>query len=525
MRGVLGELTPRAMGLLAQLEPRGRWGRRARICRALHELGDEASPGSSPALAVRVHDPDRRIRDAAAWAFGRVVSARPAACALALEASDDEYGGRGAARPEFGAASEVGGLMALTLGSNGYLREAALRRLAELGRPEPLAFVLVRSNDWVPQVRRAALAAARAVLSPRFARAWVFAWPVIEHLERCGRVDRSDLDELVEDARRMLAAAWNGGAVEEGMRAADPLVRRAAWRLALEFAPADTSGELLLDALAAGDVVVARRAAVLAGRVADPEMRAELLARRLAHPDPTVRRQALHDHPVEGLDRALEPRLLDRHGGVRTAAAYLWRKRLDRDPAAFYRDRLTATDPRVVERALRGLAAEGSASDAVRAAPWLEAAAPRLRAAAFDLAARAEDPLPILRRALVDPSRHVRDVARRGLRHDRDRLDADLLLPALDPALPPGPAGLALALADRAGRWEGLGVALSALDHPEERVAARARRCAGRALQFPGGGVSSPSAAQRARLEALLSTLAPGPLLDAARAQLARTDP
>lgn len=284
---------------------------------------------------------------------------------------------------------------------------------------------------------------------------------------------------------------------------------------------------VLLDALEGDDVIVARRAAAIAGALADPEARAELLARRLEHHDPHVRRRALFDLPVDdpiALERALQPRLLDRHGGVRAAAAFLWCKRLGRDPAAYYRERLDGSDPRVVERVLRGLVAEGNAADAGHATPWLGADAPRLRAAAHDLAARAPDPNPVLRRALVDPSRHVRDVARRRLRNDRDRLDAELLLPALDPALPAGPAALALALADRAGRWEALTVALSALDHPEARVAARARRNVARAFEFPGGGVSSPSAGQRARLAALLSTLAPDPLVHAARAQLARTE-
>lgn len=46
--------------------------------------------------------------------------------------------------------------------SSGYVREAAARRAKELLVPELLAPLIVRVNDWVPQVRQAAMAAVMA---------------------------------------------------------------------------------------------------------------------------------------------------------------------------------------------------------------------------------------------------------------------------------------------------------------------------------------------------------------------------
>jgi HEAT repeat protein len=78
-------------------------------------------------------------------------------------------------------------LLDLAKDPSGYKRENAVRRLGMLGDPAALDSLLRRANDWVPQVRLAALHAIRQLMIPANANAFVSSLPEIFHLEQCGR--------------------------------------------------------------------------------------------------------------------------------------------------------------------------------------------------------------------------------------------------------------------------------------------------------------------------------------------------
>ena len=97
---------------------------------------------------------------------------------------------------------------------NGYIREEAVIELAELGGPDALALLLVRVNDWVPQVRAAAAAGLNQFVTVENAALWVEALPALRRLRGCRRANHASLLERVE---ALLARPECAAALEQGM--------------------------------------------------------------------------------------------------------------------------------------------------------------------------------------------------------------------------------------------------------------------------------------------------------------------
>ena len=76
---------------------------------------------------------------------------------------------------------------------NGYVREAAVRGLAESRDGRAVPHLLLRLNDWVNQVRAAAREAIEVFLQPAFAADVVAALPVVSTLIRRTRADHEEL--------------------------------------------------------------------------------------------------------------------------------------------------------------------------------------------------------------------------------------------------------------------------------------------------------------------------------------------
>jgi hypothetical protein len=74
---------------------------------------------------------------------------------------------------------------------NGYVREAAVRGLAESRDGRAVPYLLLRLNDWVNQVRAAAREAIEVFLQPAFASDIIAALPVVSALVRRTRADHA----------------------------------------------------------------------------------------------------------------------------------------------------------------------------------------------------------------------------------------------------------------------------------------------------------------------------------------------
>ncbi len=322
---------------------------------------------------------------------------------------------------------------ALALGAiscldNGYVREAAVRRLA---RATPsaveaaLPFLLLRANDWVDEVRVAARTALEGFLLPVHATAWARALPMVDRLRAAGRADHRTLIARVEELVTAAPAAL-GVALRTGGRSARQCLASAGRRgLAVPHA-------LITAALGDRDVRLRLAAArFLAAGLLEP-LRAEL-PRLERDPFPPVRIAALDATLArlpERADAVLRAALCDRSGSVRWRALFLRRGRdPDFDARAFYRAVLAEGALRPSKAAAAMLGALGKPADGEILLRLLDDPRVGLRRTALRALARLTGGLHLdrLRAELESPARGVSRAACEALEPYARRLDDDAL--------------------------------------------------------------------------------------------------
>ncbi|KAB8168045.1 hypothetical protein FKV24_016410 [Lysobacter maris] len=223
---------------------------------------------------------------------------------------------------------------------DGREREKAVGHLGEFPGSLTLAAALIRSVDWVPQVRSAARDAVVRMLRTCAIDDVVAVWPIVLQLQHR---ERSTDGWLAEKVEGWAFASASDGFLCRARQAGGPDVRVWAYRKSLERG--ETS--LLPQALMQPDPRIGLHALRHAQATLDARSMGALAASGLRAPHPVVRREglrALAAVDVVAARAALPAALLDRSAGVRRLAAYLarqggadaratWRAALDR-PAA-----------------------------------------------------------------------------------------------------------------------------------------------------------------------------------------------
>src|SRR5262249_29402677 len=114
---------------------------------------------------------------------------------------------------------------------NGYIREEALRRLGDVFNGTELPFLLLRLNDWVPQVRSTAEGFIRERLKGDYAHFFINNLALITRLRSTHR----GREQAVVGAIEALLKTEDGRqAVIAGMDSSDTQVKRECYRLALQ---------------------------------------------------------------------------------------------------------------------------------------------------------------------------------------------------------------------------------------------------------------------------------------------------
>lgn len=209
-------------------------------------------------------------------------------------------------------------LVAMSTSRDGFKRERAVRRLGLLGDVRAITCLIVRANDWVPEVRAAAYDALVRMLKAGNGELFVAALPQILRLESCQRGDHTPLLSAV---REFLHRDENRTALLEGINNPDRRVARIVARMLVDrqlVAPT----ELLSQGLAHGDVLVRSITVELLQRLTPDEFEA---AASMATRDSymPVRREAfqllLRRLPQRGLVVARDF-LFDRSASIREIA-------------------------------------------------------------------------------------------------------------------------------------------------------------------------------------------------------------
>lgn len=319
-------------------------------------------------------------------------------------------------------ARQFPGVVALaSFHGNGFVREVAVRLLADFDDGFELPFLLIRANDWAAQVQATAISAVSKRVAIPYAEHWLRSLALVESLRQTHRRWR-DLYPLVDRVEALLLERELRPAIESALSNGELPVRRACLRLIASL-PASDAYPMWLRALHDPDPLVAIRAAqTLLADVrahAEPHVLAQTLSHRLARVR-VLALEAIKQRDPESAIPALQKGLLDDARSVREIARYDLAKTENGigDFTSFYRNAVREHEGRERIAALEGLAEVGSRDAMDLFLEFLRDPNARMRAAAIvgvgrcdgsnhldDLAAALEDSSSLVRRAALQYAR------------------------------------------------------------------------------------------------------------------------
>jgi HEAT repeat protein len=351
---------------------------------------------------------------------------------------------------------------------NGFIREEAVVELADLGGPEALALLLVRVNDWVPEVRAAAAAGLNQFVTVENAALWVEALPALQRLHDCRRANHAPLRQRVEI---LLARPECAPVLAQGLLSADSRIRR--YSFLILCTASDTWDESLWTyAFYTSDVVVHRRFEQYLAKSSCLSL--ALIRRLLGHRNAPLRRLALEclveQYPDQG-EREIEAHLFDRSSIVRRAAQRLHASQ-GHDPAMHYRRVLAQRDAkgRPIRYALNGLSELGDLGDWDLLVVYFRSPESTVRLCALGGLCRldAERAREFLLEALVDESPSVVRAAQKRLSRHRTRPLLEELEMIAEIAQDALSLEAAISIARRLNKWDALLFLLAVLDDQGE---------------------------------------------------------
>lgn len=208
-------------------------------------------------------------------------------------------------------------LVNLACSYDGFQREAAVVELVRRADPRGVAPLLVRTGDWVAQVRLSAQQGLMKLMRDEFVAQWAHALPELAYVYR---VQRADLGELIAAIEIFLGR--NIDAFEQHAREPDHAMQR--WMFALRLAQthAETGlRDILCQGLRSNELLTSQLCLKAIDRLADLTQRREVLDAALRSRLPRVRSAALREL-LGGVDGSLVARAMcfDRSAAVRVLA-------------------------------------------------------------------------------------------------------------------------------------------------------------------------------------------------------------
>ena len=383
-RTLLKDLWSLAYGGSAELD------RPRRVEDLLKSIGASGEPAAVPGIYELLFQESYWLAQAAGNATNQLV-----ACCTAIEIAQLDKIIRGTAGwRTYGSTSlplsqvSVGAAGVLSCSGNGYVREAAVRYLAHEYLGMELPFLLLRINDWVPEVRSVAIAAVRSRIVAEYSRQFVRCLPLLESLER---QSRHDGDEVFQSIRKILTAPDCFLFLREAILGSDRQVRRAAMSVVMDAPPCNTSTQIMEDALGSADGTVRLMALRGLCRGLGEAKLCGILEIALRDKLPPVRACALTEI-AERFPNVATPHLtagiLDRHTSIRSIARFYLRRCGVEEFAPVYRRELGQQQGAALAFVIAGLGETGDKEDSQRVAGYLSHPTPSVRRAAISALGR-----------------------------------------------------------------------------------------------------------------------------------------
>lgn len=388
--------------------------------------------------------------------------------------------------------------------SNGYIRERAVLELSKNWTGEELAYLLIRLNDWVSNVRDASAASVKLRLKPEYAGRFVDCLPLIMRLSKRQRIIQTSLfssiiELLQDDAARP--------ALLSGLLSEDRSVRRACYRVAYEIPGIDWAAVIDLG-IRDQDTQIRLWSVQGLRKLND----AGAIKRFLALPEKDaympVRREALRLYLTDFPELAsihLAEALLDIHPAVRDEARYHLSKREKMDFVGFYRDALN--QDKALYPAICGLGEVGSESDIPLILSYVDHPRNKIRFAAIKSLARigAREPIDVFWKALSDPSPRVSREAMKGLVLFRHSLNGQRLWDLLSESPYDHTTKHLLALMTRLPKWDSIYYLIKALGSTDEKASISIRQSIEDWIAHFNNSFVSPTAIQKENLATILA--------------------
>lgn len=352
---------------------------------------------------------------------------------------------------------------------DGYVRQQALRDLRGDSSRLALAAGLIRSRDWVPEVRAEA---AGLILEELWSPSGELVFGVFDlylMLQRQSRGDWGGWQDLFEKLLRSpksRAARWQATRHESGV------VRQAAYELVLEADP-DRLQEGLLQAMEDRSCRIVQWALAHARATADGALIEAVLERAHRHRHPGVRAEALRARHALAPDALrLRAAALDRARCVRNAAAHALRNDFRESPLPIWRGVIDCGPSKNLAIAQMALAEHAEPGDE----PWLRElstnSTPRLRVAALQALSRLSvvELGTYLARALEDASPRVVSQALRIYKRGNEPLDFSRVSAVYEAA---SSCAMKITLFNAAvalGKWDGLAFLLDCARDPDAEL-------------------------------------------------------
>lgn len=382
---------------------------------------------------------------------------------------------------------------------NGYVREAAVRKLSLITTGAEVPFLILRLNDWVSNVRDAAYEAIRARIRPEYCHSFIASLALLLRLELAGRTDHK---VIVGEINQLLLSDKCQAALIDSLKSPDYLIKRASFRMALN----STNSSLLQIvqlALAEHDTLIRRWAAQRVSSAFDGPTLEQLLNLMKRDRFMPVRREALRiavERNLPAVETELQIALLDTHASMREDSRYHLRKIRQMDLANFYRRHLRAAEPQTLYSAISGLGETGTPEDDSLILPYTSAPKSKIRGAAIKALATLHRGahVEIFIKGLNDEVPHVSRQALKGLINSISSLSAARVWELFSSASHAHVKRNALSLIENLRKWDSISLRLRALCDADEAIVDRSRLSIQRWLAQFNRSFTSPTAEQLA---------------------------
>jgi len=231
--------------------------------------------------------------------------------------------------------SQVSLLALLSIHSNGFIREEALKRLSLIKDGREIPYLLLRLNDWVSQVKDEAYKAIKGRVTVNYAQHFL---PNLYLVGALSRFRRHDHSHLIESIRSLLTRRELHDTVKKALLSSDVYTRRECYKIVLRSEGAFIT-EALNQGIADSDILIRFWTIRALESISDFELLKKHLANSENDPFMPIRREVLHiylEKFPETAEVKLHNALFDHHPSIRYYARYFLFKKCNIDFSEIY---------------------------------------------------------------------------------------------------------------------------------------------------------------------------------------------